>query len=162
MPQEIERKFLVKDDSWKLHANRGEYFRQAYIYSRSGKSVVRVRLAGDLAYLTLKGKSVNFTKPEFEYPIPLDDARQMLQNLCDSTSIEKTRYEVKYHDKLWVIDVFAGSNAGLVMAEIELVSENEPFDLPPWAGQEVTAEYRYSNSNMAQNPYQSWPENRTS
>jgi CYTH domain-containing protein len=158
MPQEIERKFLVKDDSWKQHADSGEHFRQSFIYSRSGKSVVRIRIAGQQAYITLKGKPVSFTRPEFEYPIPLDDARQMLDNLCDSAAVEKTRYEVKYHDKFWVVDVFEGGNAGLVMAEIELGSEAEQFDLPPWAGQEVTADSRYCNSNLAQHPFQSWLE----
>jgi CYTH domain-containing protein len=160
MPQEIERKFLVKNDGWKSHAGSGERFRQSFIYSRGGKCVVRIRIAGQQAYVTLKGKPVNFTRPEFEYPIPLDDARQMLENLCDSSAVEKTRYEVKYHDKFWIVDVFEGNNAGLVMAEIELGSETEQFDLPQWAGQEVTADYRYCNSNLAQNPYQAWPENR--
>ncbi len=157
MPQEIERKFLVKDDNWKRHADNGEHFRQSFIYSRSGKSVVRIRIAGEQAYITLKGKSVNFTRPEFEYPIPLNDARQMLENLCDSVAVEKIRYEIKYHEKFWVVDVFEGRNAGLIMAEIELGSEAEQFDLPPWVGQEVTADVRYCNSNLAQNPYSTWP-----
>ena len=156
MPQEIERKFLVKNDGWKQYADCGEHFRQSFIYSRSGRSVVRIRIAGEQAYITLKGKPVSFTRPEFEYPIPLDDASQMLDNLCDSVAVEKIRYEVKYHDNFWVVDVFEGGNAGLVMAEIELGSETENFDLPPWAGQEVTADSRYCNSNLAQNPYQSW------
>jgi adenylate cyclase len=156
MPQEIERKFLVKNDRWKQHADAGEYYRQAFIYSRGGKSIVRIRIAGEKAYITLKGKSVNFTRPEFEYPVPLDDARQMLE-LCDSNSVEKTRYNVQSNGKAWVVDVFDGANAGLVMAEIELTSESEQFDLPDWAGPEVTDDIRYCNSNLAQTPYSIWP-----
>ena len=155
MPQEIERKFLVKNDNWKQYADAGEAYCQAFIYSRSGKSVIRIRIAGEKAYITLKGRTVNFTRPEFEYPIPPDDARQML-NLCDSNAVEKKRYNVQFHGKLWVVDVFESSNAGLVMAEIELDSESEQFDLPDWADKEVTADSRYCNSNLAQKPYSTW------
>lgn len=156
MAIEIERKFLLKDDSW----NKGEEgvpYRQGYIVSGVGK-VVRVRIAGDKGILTIKGGSAtgNLSRAEYEYEIPVADANEMLNTLCEPGLIEKHRYKISYGKHLWEIDVFAGANEGLIVAEIELQAEDEKFDLPPWAGKEVTEDYRYGNSQLAKVPYTKW------
>lgn len=154
MAQEIERKFLVTDLSWRDQAE-GKLYRQGYIPTQN-RSTVRVRVVGDRGYLTLKGVSTGITRLEFEYEIPLADAEHMLATLCVPPLIEKWRYRLTVGDHLWEIDEFLGDNAGLVMAEIELASESESFVLPSWVGQEVSDEPRYYNSNLAKTPYCSW------
>lgn len=152
MAIEIERKFCVLTSDWK--STPGTPFCQGYL-NRTKERTVRVRIAGDLAFLTIKGVNQGATRAEFEYPIPLDDARQLLP-LCDGPLIEKARYRIDYEGTLWEVDEFFGDNQGLVIAEVELQSETQPFARPPWLGREVTHDPRYFNSNLASQPYSSW------
>jgi adenylate cyclase len=154
MASEIERKYLVHRAAWRPSAP-GVLYRQGYLTSSAERSV-RVRIAGDRAFLTVKGAQRGVTRLEFEYPVPLDDAASMLEQLCDHALIEKTRYREEYAGHTWEIDEFHGDNAGLLIAEIELASENEPFDLPPWAARDVSDDPRYLNSNLWLNPYKNW------
>ncbi len=150
--QEIERKFLVDDrsDSWR----NAEYsdIRQGYL-SVDKHRTVRVRIAGDDAYLTIKGVTEGATRAEYEYPIPVAHAREMLDTLCLRPLIEKRRYRVEYHGLIWEIDEFYGDNAGLIVAEVELENAQQVFDKPPWTGEEVTDNPRYYNANLVNNPY---------
>ena len=159
MAVEIERKFLVASDSWRQSEDGGELqgvaFRQGYIPTE-GLTTVRVRLEGDQAKLTIKGKNQGLSRAEFEYAIPVSDAEQMLDNLCARPLIEKTRYFYPYAGFTWEIDVFEGENAGLVIAEVELESEDQLVELPPWLGAEVSADPRYYNVNLVANPYCNW------
>lgn len=152
MAVEIERKFLVIGQPW-LQVP-GVVFRQGYL-NRDKARTVRVRVAGDAAFLTIKGVSVGATRAEFEYPIPLADAEALL-TLCEGPLIEKTRHVLTHAGMAWELDVFAGDNAGLVVAEVELQSEDLVFAHPDWLGEEVTQEARYFNSNLARHPYRQW------
>lgn len=155
MPIEIERKFLLKNDSWKNHLSEaGKPYRQGYLLS-DGKRTVRVRTAGDKGFITIKGKGNGLARPEFEYEIPLADANELLA-LCDPSIISKTRYLVQHAAHTWEIDVFDGDNAGLIVAEIELGSEDESFELPAWIGEEVTHDGRYSNAKLSRTPWKDW------
>jgi len=151
---EIERKFLVANDGWKKDAV-GVPYRQGYL-STYPDATVRVRLAGDKGYLTIKGKTVGLARAEFEYPIPQEDSVEMLDRLCQKPLIEKTRYRVSFGGRVWEVDEFFGENAGLVMAEVELDDADAEVALPPWAGREVSGDSRYQNSNLARNPYKNW------
>jgi adenylate cyclase len=153
MATEIERKFLVSDDSWRGGA-RGSRYVQGYL-SRDPKRVVRVRQAGPSAYLTIKGVARGTARPEFEYPIPFSDAEDLLK-LCLHSMVEKTRYTIEYHGKRWEVDEFHGENDGLVLAEIELSREEESVDLPPWVGKEVSLDPRYSNAYLSEHPHTRW------
>jgi len=154
MATEIERKFLVDLDSLgPLEA--GTEMRQAYI-SSGEDAVVRVRLAGDEAWLTLKGRNTGAVRSEFEYPIPVQDARDMIEEFCRGRVISKTRYLRTYENYLWEIDVFAGANAGLVVAEVELSDPGEEPPLPDWVGLEVTQDSRYFNNSLYTRPYSEW------
>ncbi|HEB51112.1 MAG TPA: CYTH domain-containing protein [Desulfobulbus sp.] len=155
MAIEIERKFLLRNDSWRQSA-RGRLYRQGYIMSGSGVTV-RVRTVEEKGFLTIKGKSRGAARAEYEYPIPLTDAREMLETLCTGPLIEKMRYLVEYEGFTWEIDEFAGENQGLIVAEIELSSEVQEFPRPPWLGREVTGDGRYFNASLARNPYRRWP-----
>lgn len=152
MAVEIERKFRVAGDGWRT--DHGTRYRQGYL-SRDPERTVRVRIADDHAFLTIKGRTVGASRPEFEYPIPLTDAEQLL-DLCDGPLIEKTRHRIRHHDMIWEVDEFTGDNTGLVIAEIELASEDQAFASPPWLGQEVTHDPRYYNANLSVNPYRNW------
>ncbi|WP_276481759.1 CYTH domain-containing protein [Paraflavitalea pollutisoli] len=155
MAIEIERKFLVKQDLWTaVEKGTGKYYVQGYIPTEPG-ATVRVRVAGDKAFLTIKGPSKGIAKSEFEYEIPVNDANQLLGELC-AQPIIKYRFEVDYNGKRWEVDEFLGDNAGLIVAEIELTHEAETFDLPHWIDQEVSDDKRYSNASLARRPYQSW------
>lgn len=154
MAREIERKFLVNLGLWKPAANGVDY-RQGYLSSVKER-VVRVRIAGEAAFLTIKGLTRGVTRLEFEYPIAPADARTMLDELCERPLVEKTRHVEEYGGRTWEIDVFHGDNEGLVLAEVELPEESAKVDLPPWAAQEVSADPRYYNSNLATNPYCNW------
>jgi len=154
MAREIERKYLVQKDAWKPSTS-GVLYRQGYLSSVKER-VVRVRVAGDNAYLTVKGLSTGVTRLEFEYPIPVDDAAIMLDCLCERPLIEKTRYREEYEGHRWEIDEFHGDNSGLVIAEIELASDTERYAVPSWALAEVSDDPRYFNSNLAVNPYKNW------
>jgi CYTH domain-containing protein len=152
MAKEIERKFLVRGSAWKK--GPGKRVRQGYL-ALDPKCTVRVRIAGKQGFLTIKGLSKGASRDEFEYPVPLADAAQLLQ-LCKRPLIEKTRYKVPYKGLTWEIDVFGGENRGLVVAEVELKSERQNIPLPPWVGKEVTDDARYFNSNLAKHPYRRW------
>jgi len=154
MPKEIERKFLVNLALLKLPEN-GQIIQQGYIQTTSN-TVVRVRRYGEKAFLTIKGENVGASRSEFEYEIPVADAEAMLNELCLKPYISKVRYCVNYANHIWEIDVFAGDNAGLVVAEIELGSESEAFAMPAWVGAEVTQDSRYYNSNLVNNPFKNW------
>jgi adenylate cyclase len=151
---EIERKFLVVGDAWRSAPAKA--YAQGYL-NRDKQRTVRVRVVEDAAWLTVKGASVGATRAEFEYPIPVADAREMLA-LCDGPLVRKLRRVVVHAGATWEIDEFEGDNAGLVVAEIELASEDAAFDPPPWLGAEVTHDARYFNSNLAATPYSTWPD----
>jgi adenylate cyclase len=148
---EIERKFLVEGDGWKSAAGEGLACRQGYLDSGKG-TTVRVRIIGEQAFLTIKGATSGITRSEFEYGIPVSDAESLLA-LCGGAMVEKRRYFIKHAGRVWELDVFSGANAGLVMAEIELETEEQSFDLPEWAGPEVSADPRYRNGQLARHPF---------
>ncbi len=150
MAVEVERKFLVTSDDWRAGA-KGDRFSQGYL-AIGDDSTVRIRLAGDKAFITVKGPTTGMSRPEFEYAIPVDDARTMLRDLCVQPLIEKTRYDVPFGGKLWSVDEFDGENAGLVVAEVELAHPEEQVPLPPWVGEEVTDDPRYRNSALVSAP----------
>jgi CYTH domain-containing protein len=154
MGTEIERKFLVTGDEWRDSAASFE-FRQGYL-STVKERTVRVRVAGDRGTLTIKGLTVGATRREFEYDIPLGDARTLLDELCEQPLIEKTRHAVEMEGFTWEIDEFSGVNAGLIVAEIELDHEDQGFPRPPWLGEEVTDDPRYFNANLIHSPYSTW------
>ena len=154
MGEEIERKFLVEGESWRDEAT-GVKYRQGFL-STVAERTVRVRVAGHRGTITIKGKNVGARRAEFEYEIPVDDAEQVLDTLCERPLIEKVRYTLTVGRHTWEVDVFGGDNAGLLVAEIELGSEDEAFDKPEWAGDEVTDDPRYFNSNLVAAPYQTW------
>lgn len=160
MGKEIERKFLVSGDGWRLEST-GVQFRQGYLPTREG-CVVRVRIMDSNAVLTIKGKTEGISRLEFEYPIPTPDAEEMLGLLCERPLIEKTRYTVFHDGWCWEIDEFKGDNAGLLVAEVELANENELIVLPDWIGKEVSDDPRYFNVNLVSNPYCKWRENLAS
>ena len=153
MAQEIERKYLVKGTAWKKLA-QGNFYCQGYI-ATVGKQTVRVRIIGEQGYLTLKGASIGQTRSEFEYPIPLADAREILDTLCDRPLIEKIRYKIPQGDLIWEVDEFLGENAGLIIAEVELTDENQEVELPEWIERQVT-DPKYYNANLAKHPYSKW------
>jgi adenylate cyclase len=152
--EEIERKFLVSGEAWRETAE-GTRYRQGFL-STEPERTVRVRVAGPRGSITVKGKNVGARRAEFEYEIPVADAERMLDTLCQRPLIEKIRYTLPVGPHTWEIDVFEGSNAGLVVAEIELSSEDEAFEKPEWVGDEVTDDPRYFNSNLVANPYGTW------
>jgi CYTH domain-containing protein len=153
MGTEIERKFLVKQGAWRdASATR---YRQGYL-STVKERTVRVRTISDKAYLTIKGITVGASRTEFEYEIPIVDAEEMLDNLCEKPLIEKNRYMVEVGALTWEVDEFFGENEGLIIAEIELQSEDQPFDKPDWVTEEVTADPRYYNANLINHPYNRW------
>jgi len=153
MRMEIERKFLIKDESWRAEAGDGMACRQGYLV-RDPQQTVRVRIMDGEGFLTIKGASEGLGRAEFEYNIPVSDAEELLQR-CGAL-IEKMRYIIPFAGMTWELDVFAGENRGLVLAEIELESEDQPFDRPAWAGEEVTADPRYYNAYLAQHPFTAW------
>lgn len=154
MAVEIERKYLVIPEKLpSLHD--GELILQSYVPTKND-STVRVRLCGASAFVTLKGPMQGISRAEFEYPIPPADAHDMLTSLCSPGAIEKTRYKVLNNGMVWEIDVFAGTNNGLILAEIELESEAQAFNLPDWAGAEVSTDLRYSNQALMQTPWSTW------
>jgi adenylate cyclase len=144
--QEIERKFLVRGEPWKQGAP-GVRMRQGYL-SLDKERTVRVRVAGEQAWLTIKGEPRGLTRAEFEYEIPLADARRLLDELCHQPILDKTRYRIRHGAHMWEIDVFHGPHEGLVLAEIELASENEAFARPHWIAEEVSGDPRYANANL--------------
>ena len=154
MPLEIERKFLVDNSDWKLKIQREIPIKQGYLNSTPDRTV-RVRIAGEKSWITIKGKTIHTSRKEFEYEIPLNEALELIQ-MCERPLIEKTRYEILENGKLWEIDVFDGENNGLIVAEIELKSESEKFTFPKWLGKEVSHENKYYNASLIKNPFQNW------
>lgn len=155
MGVEIERKFLVNRRQWEAAEKpEGKFYRQGYLHSDAQKTV-RVRIAEDAAFLTIKGETMGLSRPEFEYPLPLADAHQLLDAFT-STQVIKTRYRIAFEGKTWEVDEFAGDNEGLILAEIELDSEDEVFMLPDWVDREVTGDPRYYNSFLANHPFTTW------
>lgn len=153
---EIERKFLTRSDHWRAQSERSVALRQGYLAS-GPEANVRVRLAvGDAAWITIKGRSQGISRAEFEYPIPPEDARQLLDHHCAGRLIEKTRHWVPVGDHTWEVDVFSGANTGLVLAEVELTHPDEDVVMPDWAGAEVSDDPRYFNAYLAEHPYGRW------
>ena len=155
MAKEIERRFLVIGDDWRDRAD-GLFYTQGYISTAQTGQTVRVRIAGEQAYLTLKGSTTGITRTEFEYSIPVADAQEMLASMCDRPLIEKIRYRLPIGDLIWEIDEFKGDNAGLIVAEVELRSETQPIERPSWLGKEVSGDPRYYNANLRNQPYCNW------
>lgn len=159
---EIERKFLVAGDAWREAAHDVVPMAQGYINDSAAmergeqKASVRVRIQGSEAYLNLKSRELGHTRQEFDYPIPVEDARALLA-LCVGGRIDKRRHLVRHAGHLWEVDEFLGDNAGLVVAEIELDHADEAFERPGWLGAEVTDDPRYYNLALASHPYRSWP-----
>ncbi len=156
MKQEIERKFLVTGDGWRKVAGAGLTCRQGYITSGPESATVRVRVLGEKGFLTIKGATQGISRLELEYEIPSADAEYMIQNLCGERQVEKKRYTLKIGRAVWEIDEFFGQNAGLILAEIELESENQSFEKPAWLGEEVSYDHRYANSALARRPIAQW------
>jgi adenylate cyclase len=155
MGKEIERKFLIDQQKWdNLNKPEGKLFRQGYLLTDKDKTI-RVRATESKGFLTIKGKTIGATRMEFEYEIPLAEATELLDNFAIS-ELSKTRYEITMGGKLWEVDVFSGENEGLIVAEIELESEDENFDLPDWVSNEVTEEEKYYNSNLTVKPFKNW------
>lgn len=151
---EIERKFLLKNSKWRERTNGGNEIKQGYLNSNIERTV-RVRTNGKIGLLTIKSKTINSTRQEYEYEIPIQDAEELLL-LCEQPLIEKIRFEIIHNRKVWEIDEFKGINAGLIVAEIELNEENETVEFPDWVGEEVTLDAKYYNSSLIVNPYSKW------
>ena len=154
MAKEIERKFLVAGEAWRALAE-GTRYRQGYL-STVKERTVRVRTIGDTGFLTIKGISVGATRSEYEYEIPAGDAEEMLDDLCERPIIEKNRYKIPLGDVTWEVDEFFGVNDGLIVAEVELQSEDQAFDKPEWIGEEVTGDPKYFNANLIARPFSTW------
>ena len=155
MGEEIEKKFLVKQDLWNAIKKQSIVYRQGYLL-RSKSKTIRVRLVeGDKGYITIKGESKGTSRAEYEYAIPAKDAQELLDDFCDAI-VSKKRYTIKVYDKLWEVDEFLDDNEGLLIAEIELEDEAEKFTLPEWADREVTGDKRYYNSELSVHPYKNW------
>lgn len=152
---EIERKFLVRDDGWRTAVRRERFIRQAYLCF--GPPVaVRVRVSAGRAVLNLKSATLALTRQEFEYAVPLEEGETILEGMAQGAVIEKTRYDVVDGGQLWEVDVFAGANEGLVVAELELASEEAYFERPVWLGEEVSHDARYLNTSLARRPFGTW------
>jgi adenylate cyclase len=154
MGVEIERKFLLQGEAWR-GLGQAVLLRQGYL-SSARERVVRVRIEGEQAMLTIKGANVGATRGEWEYPIPLADAVELLDGLCEQPLIEKVRHRIEHAGMVWEVDEFLGANAGLVVAEIELASEDQPFEKPDWIGAEVSGDVRYYNANLIRHPFSQW------
>ena len=155
MGQEIERKFLVNHHKWQqLEKPTGQVYRQGYLLLDPQKTI-RIRLATAQAFLTIKGITVGTTRSEYEYEIPVDDAKELLDQFSVS-ELSKIRYKIIFENKTWEVDVFLGDNSGLIIAEIELQREDEVFAIPPWVDREVTEDEKYLNANLTIKPYKDW------
>ena len=157
MATEIERKFLVVADGWRGDSDAGVTYRQGYLIGGSACSV-RVRIAGEQAWLNIKSGTTTVSRREYDYAIPVRDGNEMLAELCHKPLIEKVRYRVRVGAHVWEVDCFQGENAGLVVAEVELSHPREPFTVPSWAGHEVSHLLRYYNVNLVDHPYRDWTE----
>lgn len=158
MPKEIERKFLVVNESWRMQ-NEGVLYQQGYLYAEKSHSV-RIRTANGRGFLAIKGETHGSFRDEFEYEIPFEDADKLLQNFCKKPLIEKKRYTIEYEGLIWEVDEFGGENNGLVVAEVELSNENQKVKMPDWVGKEVTGNPKYYNVNLVENPFAKWGKNK--
>lgn len=159
MAIEIERKFLLKNENWKSQVTKTLVIKQGYLQSGlepTQKSSVRIRVSNDDANINIKSVDLSMVRQEFEYSIPLVDAEELLNTLCDGVIIQKTRFHVPYMSHLWEVDIFEGQNDGLQIAEIELKSLDEAFETPDWVGEEVSDDERYYNISLLKNPYEMW------
>ncbi|MFM7427551.1 MAG: CYTH domain-containing protein [Elainella sp.] len=154
MGREIERKFLVRGDDWR-QLGAGLLYRQGYLTSGEG-CTVRVRVAGERGYLTIKSATTGISRAEYEYAIPMAEAMELLDTLCQRPLIEKTRYRIPWRTVVWEVDEFAGENQGLIVAEVELTHPDQPLEVPDWIGEEVSGDPRYFNSNLVKNPFRNW------
>lgn len=154
MAVEIERKYLISGDGWRAESPVGVRMAQGYLSREAGRTV-RVRVAGDRAWLTIKGATAGISRTEFEYEIPVEEGRQLLE-MCEPSVIDKTRFLVPHGNHVWEVDVFHGENAGLIVAEVELRDESECPELPGWVGREVSDDRRYANSCLSRFPFSSW------
>ena len=154
MAIEIERKFLVKKKPFSI-AKRSLKINQGYIINEKSK-VIRVREKGDDYFLTIKGNNIGISRLEYDFPISKEDAKELIFHFCKTTLIEKTRHYIEHKGHTWEVDEFHGKNNGLIVAEIELESEDEKFEIPDWVGEEVTQDDRYYNMNLAIHPFTSW------
>lgn len=155
MPQEIEHKFLLKKDLWRGQVQRSARMTQGYLQS-SPASSIRVRIVGEQAFLNIKSATLGIARQEYEYPIPLAEAEQILATLCEKPFIDKTRHYVEHAGHTWEIDEFHGDNAGLLVAEIELGAVDEVFERPEWVGDDVSHEPKYYNSCLVKKPFSQW------
>ena len=154
MAIEIERKFLIKEKPFSI-AKRSLKINQGYIINEKSK-VIRVREKGDDYFLTIKGNNIGISRLEYDFPISKEDAKELIFHFCKTTLIEKTRHYIEHKGHTWEVDEFHGKNNGLIIAEIELESEDEKFEIPDWVGEEVTQDDRYYNMNLAIHPFTSW------
>ena len=154
MAKEIERKYLVKGDAWRKLA-AGTPYTQGYI-SANERHTVRVRTISGKGFLTVKGPTTGAVRNEFEYEIPIEDARIILADLCPKPLIEKRRHKIPFHGLIWEVDEFEGANAGLIIAEVELTTEDQLFPIPGWIDREITGDPRYYNAALAAHPYTEW------
>jgi adenylate cyclase len=155
MATEIEHKFLLVNEDWRALVTHSAVFKQGYLNSDQTSSV-RVRIAGNKAWLNIKSATIGTHRKEFEYEIPVIDAEDMIAELCHKPLIEKTRHFVNDGQHVWEIDEFSGENQGLIVAEIELSEIGEAFNKPAWLGEEVTHDVRYYNNNLSRHPYSAW------
>ncbi|MCU7853785.1 MAG: CYTH domain-containing protein [Candidatus Thiodiazotropha sp. (ex Monitilora ramsayi)] len=155
MGLEIERKFLVINEQWKSHVESESRLKQGYLATQSN-ATIRVRISEKQAMLNIKGATSGIRRSEYEYEIPLQDAQEILDNLTEDSIIDKVRYQVRCDDHIWDLDVFHGDNAGLIVAEIELSTEDENFRVPEWAGLEVSGDVKYYNASLVRKPYKYW------
>jgi adenylate cyclase len=159
MANEIEHKFLIRDDRWRQQVERSAPMRQGYLTS-DARCSVRVRVADGQGFLNIKSViksgTLGIQRSEYEYPIPLAEAEEILDTLCEKPLLEKTRHYLHFGGRLWEIDEFAGDNTGLIVAEVELDRPDEPFARPDWLGEDVSHDIRYYNSQLARHPYNTW------
>lgn len=155
MAVEIERKYLVINDKWKSSVESEAVMKQAYLATVENASI-RVRVAKGKAYLNIKSSTQGIRRSEYEYEIPVQDGEEMLLNLTAGSVIDKVRYKVRCGEHIWDLDVFHGENAGLVVAEVELNTEDEVFEIPVWAGEEVSGDPKYYNASLVKHPYCDW------
>ena len=154
MKKEIERKFIVLDNTYKS-LGAPKYCIQGYIQS-TNKPLIRIRIIDNQSFLTIKSNLGGITRLEYEYQIPNEDAKKLLESFCEKSIVEKNRYFIDYKSTLWEVDEFLNDNDGLVIAEVELNSENQPYAKPDWIGQEVSTDKKYYNCNLATHPYKKW------
>ena len=155
MAVEIEKKFLVINDNWRKYVTKSNNYVQGY-FSTDKSCSIRLRISNSNARLNIKSATLGVTRAEYDYPVPLEDAKEMLNTLCIKPLIEKTRYQVPLENHIWEIDVFNGENKGLIVAEVELASADESFKLPDWIGEEVSHDPRYYNVCLVEHPYKNW------